>query len=162
NLGPEYLTYVLWAITPDGRPSNLGEIVPKGGKSSIQVSTDLPAFVLLVTAEPYFAVARPSNLIVLKNLPKRNTKGWQVPVDSKFEAIERGQYTVDVNAAQLPATVASDKVPCDLQQARNAAAIARAQGRGALRCGYLSKGNRLSESRGGLSAAEAGRKSDRN
>jgi len=128
NFGSEYLTYVLWAITPEGRPSNLGEIVPHDGKSSIKVSTDLQAFGLIVTAEPYFAVTRPSNLVVLENVPKRDTKGWELPVDAKFEALERGQYTVDLNAAQLPATVASEKVPSDLLQARNAVAIARAEG----------------------------------
>jgi outer membrane protein OmpA-like peptidoglycan-associated protein len=128
NFGSEYLTYVLWAITPEGRPSNLGEIVPRDGKSSIKVSSELQAFGLIVTAEPYFAVTRPSNLVVLENVPKRNTKGWEVPIDTKFEAIERGQYTVDINAAQLPATVASEKVPSDLLQARNAIAIARAEG----------------------------------
>src|SRR5205823_12659050 len=128
SYGPQYLTYVLWAITPEGRPQNLGEIVPKDGKSSIKVSTDLQAFGLIVTAEPYFAVTRPSNLVVLENVPKRDTKGWELPVDAKFEALERGQYTVDLNAAQLPATVASEKVPSDLLQARNAVAIARAEG----------------------------------
>ena len=128
NFGPEYLTYVLWAITPEGRPVNIGEIVPRDGKSSIKVTTDLQAFGLVVTAEPYFAVTRPSDLVVLENVPKRNTKGWEVPVDAKFDALERGQYTVDVTAAQLPATAASERVPSDLLQARNAVAIARAEG----------------------------------
>jgi outer membrane protein OmpA-like peptidoglycan-associated protein len=128
NFGPEYLTYVLWAITPEGRPVNLAEIVPRDGKSSIKVTSDLQAFGLIVTAEPYFAVTRPSDLVVLENVPKRNTKGWEVPVDAKFDALERGQYTVDISAARLPATVASERVPSDLLQARNAVAIARAEG----------------------------------
>ena len=62
NLAPEYLTYVLWAVTPEGRPVSLGEIVPKDGKSSVTVSTDLQAFGLIVTAEPYFSVTRPSDM----------------------------------------------------------------------------------------------------
>src|SRR5947207_1676736 len=104
SYGPQYLTYVLWAITPEGRPQNLGEIVPKEGKSSVKVSTDLQAFGLIVTAEPYFAVTRPSNVVVLENRVRPNTKGWEEPIDTKFDLLERGQYTVDVNSAQLPAT----------------------------------------------------------
>ena len=128
NFGPEYLTYVLWAITPEGRPSNLGEIVPQNGKNSIKVSTDLQAFGLIVTAEPYFAVTRPSNVVVLENRVRPNTKGWEEPIDTKFDLLERGQYTVDVNSAQLPATNADPMTPVDLLEARNAVAIARAEG----------------------------------
>src|SRR5438105_4972058 len=126
--GPEYLTYVLWAITPEGRASNLGEIVPHDGKSSVRVSTDLQAFGLVVTAEPYFAVTRPSDLVVLENVIKSNTKGWEQPIDTKFDVVERGQYTVDITAAKLPSSTADSKTPNDLLQARNAVAIARAEG----------------------------------
>jgi outer membrane protein OmpA-like peptidoglycan-associated protein len=128
TFGPEYLTYVLWAITPEGRASNLGEIVIHNGESSIKVTTDLQAFGLIVTAEPYFAVTRPSNLVVLENMVRPNTKGWEEPISTKFDALERGQYTVDVNAAQLPATSADQETPIDLLEARNAVAIARAEG----------------------------------
>jgi hypothetical protein len=75
SYGPQYLTYVLWAITPEGRPQNLGEIVPKDGKSSVKVSTDLQAFGLIVTAEPYFAVTRPRDVMILENEIKKDTKG---------------------------------------------------------------------------------------
>ena len=129
SFGPEYLTYVLWAITPEGRASNLGEVpVFDDGKSSVKVTTDLQAFGLIVTAEPYFAVTRPSNLVVLENVVRKNTKGWEEPIDTKFDAVERGQYTVDVNVADLPATSADHSAPVDLLEARNAVAIARAEG----------------------------------
>jgi outer membrane protein OmpA-like peptidoglycan-associated protein len=129
NFGPEYLTYVLWAITPEGRASNLGEVpVFDDGKSSVKVTTDLQAFGLIVTAEPYFAVTRPSNLVVLENVVRKDTKGWEEPIDTKFDAIERGQYTVDVKVADLPATSADHSAPVDLLEARNAVAIARAEG----------------------------------
>ncbi len=128
TFGPEYLTYVLWAITPEGRASNLGEIVPHDGKSSVRVSTDLQAFGLIVTAEPYFAVTRPSDLVVLENIVKPSTKGWEEPIDTKFDLLERGQYTIDANPAQLPATSADPNTPTDLLEARNAVAIARAEG----------------------------------
>src|SRR5256885_42052 len=128
NLAPEYLTYVLWAITPEGRPVSLGEIVPENGKSSVRVSTDLQAFGVIVTAEPYFSVTRPSDMVVLENVVKSNTKGWEQPIDTKFDVVERGQYTVDITAAKLPSTTADAKTPNDLLQARNAVAIAQAEG----------------------------------
>ncbi len=56
QFGPEYLTYVLWAVTPEGRATNLGEVLLKGDGSKLDVTTDLQAFGLIVTAEPYFAV----------------------------------------------------------------------------------------------------------
>ena len=128
NLAPEYLTYVLWAITPEGRPVSLGEIVPEDGKSSVRVSTDLQAFGMIVTAEPYFSVTRPSDMVVLENVVKANTKGWEQPIDTKFDVLERGQYTVDITAAKLPSSTADPKTPNDLLQARNAVAIAQAEG----------------------------------
>src|SRR5205823_11497842 len=128
SYGPQYLTYVLWAITPEGRPQNLGEIVPKEGKSSVKVSTDLQAFGLIVTAEPYFAVTRPSDVMVLESELKRNTKGWAQPIDARFDALERNEYTIDLNPVQLPATAAHPDTPTDLLQARNAIVIARAEG----------------------------------
>ena len=128
NLAPEYLTYVLWAITPEGRPVSLGEIVPENGKSAVRVSTDLQAFGVIVTAEPYFSVTRPSDMVVLENVVKSNTKGWEQPIDTKFDVVERGQYTVDITAAKLASSTADPKTPNDLLQARNAVAIAQAEG----------------------------------
>jgi len=68
QFGTEYLTYVLWAITPDGRPRNLGEVKLDGGKSRLTVTTSFQAFGLVVTAEPYFSVTEPSDLVVLENV----------------------------------------------------------------------------------------------
>jgi outer membrane protein OmpA-like peptidoglycan-associated protein len=128
TFGPEYLTYVLWAITPEGRPSNLGELPAEEGKISIKVTTELQAFGLIITAEPYFAVTRPSDVLVLENVVRSNTKGWEEPIDAKFDALERGQYTIDIDPARLPATSADLTTPIDLLEARNAVAIARAEG----------------------------------
>jgi outer membrane protein OmpA-like peptidoglycan-associated protein len=128
--GPEYLTYVLWAITPEGRALNLGEIIPDDdGDAKIRVTTDLQAFGLIVTAEPYFAVTRPGDLIVAENEVRRDTKGWEQPITARFDAIERGQYTIDVNPTQLPATGANrKKYTPEMLQAMNAIAIAKASG----------------------------------
>jgi outer membrane protein OmpA-like peptidoglycan-associated protein len=129
GFGGQYLTYVLWAITPEGRPVNLGEILPsEGGKSKIDVTTDLQAFGLIVTAEPYYAVVRPSNKVVAENILRQETKGFEEPIDAKFDVLEGSQYTIDVPAEQLPASHAGPNAPLDLLEARNAVAIAKAAG----------------------------------
>ncbi len=130
--GPEYLTYVLWAITPEGRPVNLGEVVPdKKHEVKIQVTANLQAFGLIVTAEPYFAVTRPSNMTVLENEIRKDTKGWEQPISARYEATEKGEYTVDLASDQLPTSKLGEgrgKVPLTLLEARNAVAIAQATG----------------------------------
>jgi outer membrane protein OmpA-like peptidoglycan-associated protein len=127
--GGQYLTYVLWAITPDGRAVNLGEVVPGGnGKDKIDVTTDLQAFGMIVTAEPYYAVTHPSNKVIAENIIKPGTKGFEEPIEAKFDVLEGQQYTIDVPVDQLPSSRASDKVPLDLLEARNAVVIAKAAG----------------------------------
>jgi len=128
--GPQFLTYVLWAVTPEGRATNLGEVLPNDdGNAELNVTTNLQAFGLIVTAEPYFAVTAPSDLIVADNLISKKTQGWAQPIHTKFEAMNRREYTVDIPASELPATTADrKKVPLELLQARNAIAIAKASG----------------------------------
>jgi outer membrane protein OmpA-like peptidoglycan-associated protein len=129
KFGPQYLTYVLWAVTPEGRSVNLGEVVPNSdGESKLDVTTDLQAFGLVVTAEPYFAVTRPSEQVVVENIIRQETKGFEQPIDAKFEMLEGGQYTVDVPTEKLPSASASPNTPLDLLEARNAVAIAKAAG----------------------------------
>jgi outer membrane protein OmpA-like peptidoglycan-associated protein len=129
RVGPQFLTYVLWAITPEGRAQNLGEILPDTyGKSGLDVTTDLQAFGLIVTAEPYFSVTRPSDAVVAENIIRQETKGFEEAIDAKFDMLEGGQYTVDVPAQQLPSATADPKTPLTLLEARNAVAIAKAAG----------------------------------
>ena len=129
NLSPQFLTYVLWAITPEGRAVNLGEMAPDSeGKSHITVTTDLQAFGLILTAEPYFAVVRPNNLVVAENILRANTKGFEEPIDAKFDVLEGEQYTIDIPADQLPSTTSPPNTPLDMLEARNAVAIAKAAG----------------------------------
>ncbi|HEY1264282.1 MAG TPA: OmpA family protein [Terriglobales bacterium] len=129
KFGAQYLTYVLWAITPEGRSVNLGEILPDSdGNAKIEVTTDLQAFGMIVTAEPYFSVVRPSNLVVAENLIRQETKGWDEAIDARFDMLEAGQYTVDVGATHLPSATAAPNTPVDLLEARNAVAIAKAAG----------------------------------
>ena len=129
RFGGQFLTYVLWAITPEGRAVNLGEVLPgDNGKDKIDVTTDLQAFGMIITAEPYFAVTHPSNKVVAENVIKQSTKGFEEPIDAKFDVLEGQQYTIDIPADQLPASAASIKVPLDLLEARNAVVIAKAAG----------------------------------
>ena len=123
--GAEYLTYVLWAVTPEGRTANLGEVVLNGTKSKLHVSTDLQVFGLVVTAEPYYAVSQPSDLIVMENVVRADTKGKIEEIDAKYELLQRGQYQRMANPLALKL---DRKLPLELYQARNAVQIARAVG----------------------------------
>jgi outer membrane protein OmpA-like peptidoglycan-associated protein len=129
SFGGQFLTYVLWAITPDGRAVNLGEVVPgDNGKDKIDVTTDLQAFGMILTAEPYYSVTHPSNKVVAENILRGDTKGFEEPIDAKFDTLEGAQYTIDIPADQLPASKASPSVPLDLLEARDAVVIAKAAG----------------------------------
>jgi len=125
KFGPEYLTYVMWAITPEGRATNVGEILLNGGKSKLDATTELQSFGLIVTAEPYFAVTQPSDVVVMENFVRRETTGTIEELDAKFELLQRGQYTLNVNPAEIKPLVLDRKVPLELYEARNAVQIAR-------------------------------------
>jgi hypothetical protein len=149
RFGGEYLTYVLWAITPEGRPVNLGEVVlNSSNKGHLRVSADLQSFALLVTAEPYFSVSQPSNVVVMENVLRPDTIGKIEEVDAKFELLPRGHYTYNIGAP----TVAMDapKVSMNeyesllaLYQAQNALQIARAAGADRYAGDTLSKAEQL-------------------
>ena len=123
--GPEYLTYVMWAITPEGRATNVGEVLLNGDKAKLDATTELQSFGLIVTAEPYFAVTQPSDAVVMENFVRKDTAGTIEQVDAKFELLQRGQYTVNVNPSEIKAMKADSKVPLELYEARNAVRIAR-------------------------------------
>ncbi len=126
RLGPEFLTYVLWAISPEGRASNLGEVLLDGAKSKVDASTELHAFALVVTAEPYFAVIQPSNLVVLENVVRPDTVGNVEEIEARFELLQRGQFasvSADYQAARL-----DPRTPLGLYEARNALRIAKGAG----------------------------------
>jgi hypothetical protein len=122
TIGPEYLTYVLWAITPEGRPKNLGELLVKDGRGSLNVTTEMQVFGLIVTAEPYFAVTQPSEVIVLENEIRPETLGKFEYVDAKYELLQNGQYAGTGSAQPW---MWSPKLPIELIEARNAVRIAK-------------------------------------
>jgi outer membrane protein OmpA-like peptidoglycan-associated protein len=127
SFGNEYLTYVLWAISPEGRPVNIGEVlVGDNHRSKLDVTTDLQAFALIVTAEPYYAVRRPSNLVVLENAIRSDTVGATEVVDAKYELIDRGGYIP--TGYKFDPVVLNAKLPLEFFEARNALRIAQSAG----------------------------------
>jgi outer membrane protein OmpA-like peptidoglycan-associated protein len=124
-IGTEFLTYVLWAISPDGRAVNLGEIIPdKSGEGKLKVTTQLQTFAMIVTAEPYFAVRIPSEEVVLENDTTRSTKGKIYP-DSDYQLMVRGQYAKMGNPLALTPDLKT--TPLEVYEARNAVDIAKSQ-----------------------------------
>ena len=123
--GPEYLTYVLWAITPEGRAENLGEVLLDESRGKLHVTTELQAFGLIVTAEPYFAVTQPSDVVVMENFVRSDTAGKIEQINARYELLERGQYTLNASPRDLRPMVLNSKTPIELYEARNALQIAR-------------------------------------
>ncbi len=127
TFGTEYLTYVLWAISPEGRAVNLGEVLLGGNhRSKLNVTTDLQAFALIVTAEPYYAVRQPSNAVILENVVREETKGTTEAVNAKYELMERGGYIP--TGYKFDPVVMNAKLPLEFFEARNALRIAQSEG----------------------------------
>lgn len=127
TFGNEYLTYVLWAISPEGRAVNLGEVLLGGNhRSKLHVTTDLQAFALIVTAEPYYAVRQPSNAVILENVVRDDTKGTTEAVNAKYELMERGGYIP--TGYKFDPVVLNAKLPLEFFEARNALRIAESEG----------------------------------
>jgi outer membrane protein OmpA-like peptidoglycan-associated protein len=126
KLGAEFLTYVLWVVTPDGRTGNTGEIlVDKNGEGKLNATTPAQTFAMIVTAEPYFAVRAPSEMVVLENDTRKNTKGEIFPVND-FKLMRRAQYEKLGNP--LAMTPDLEHVPLQVYEARNALDIAKSRG----------------------------------
>ena len=127
TFGNEYLTYILWAISPEGRAVNLGEIlVGDNHRSKVDVTTDLQAFALVVTAEPYYAVRQPSNVVVLENVVREDTKGTTEAMHTKYDLLERGGYIP--TGYKFDPVVLNTKLPLEFFEARNALRIAQSEG----------------------------------
>jgi outer membrane protein OmpA-like peptidoglycan-associated protein len=130
SFGPDYLTYVLWAITPEGRATNLGEVVLNGTEDhrSIDVATELQAFGLIITAEPYWAVTQPSDVVVMENFIRPETTGTIQQVNAKYELLQRGNYEKIISPSVLGPMIADTKTNLQLREARAAVEISRATG----------------------------------
>ncbi len=131
QFGPEYLTLVLWGITPEGRAERLGEVTLRDAdnkSAELYATTDLASFGMIVTAEPYFSVSQPSDVVVMENFVRNDTTGTMEDIEAKYELLKRGQYTENITATGLAAVTSDLSVPLQLREARQAMAIAKAQG----------------------------------
>jgi len=138
QFGTEYLSYVVWAITPDGRAVNLGEMIPDGSnKAKMRVTCPYSTFGLLVTAEPYLSVPYPSDVVVMENVVRPDTIGRVEDIEARAELLPRGQYTLHIKPKDLPSAGMKQNLGVSmpeyeailaLYEARNAVQIARADG----------------------------------
>lgn len=158
TFGPEYLTYVLWAITPDGRPTNVAEIVPKDGKATLDVTVNLQAFGLIVTAEPYFAVRMPSDVVVMQNEATNSTVGKVEEINAKYQLLKRGQYIQNADRNEVQPFAMSPKTPLALYEAENAVKIARWAGAEQYASDTFSKAEQLLRQAQDYQTRKAGKK----
>ena len=130
GFGKEYLTYVFWALSKDGRPSNLGEVAPAAAKNGMTVTTALRSFGLFVTAEPYFSVRQPSDLVVLENqIPDQRPNGIVEKINMHYMLLPRGVYAVEKGSKVVLSPIGkNDKTPTEFFQANNAVRVAQAAG----------------------------------
>jgi outer membrane protein OmpA-like peptidoglycan-associated protein len=128
RFGPEYLTYVMWAITPEGRATNLGEVLLNDTKSKLNVTTELQAFGLVITAEPYFAVSQPSDVVVMENVIRPDTQGKVEQVEAKYELLTRGTYLMNTDPSRIAVRRLDSKTPLELYEARNALQLSELAG----------------------------------
>jgi len=130
GFGREYLTYVLWAISPDGRAQNLGEVLPENTKNNLKVTTALQSFGLIITAEPYFSVTEPSDVVVQQNVIRPDkTNGVMEKVEANYSLLPRGMYaeTAGSHTVAIPIT-RNERSPLELYEADNAVRIAQDAG----------------------------------
>jgi outer membrane protein OmpA-like peptidoglycan-associated protein len=125
KFGLEYLTYVLWAVSPQGRPVNLGEVALEHGNAHLKAFTDLQTFGMIVTAEPYFAVTAPGNMVVMESAPITGTGTGTQNIEAKYDLVSRGTYSSTNTHIQDAIFGIDSKTPLELFEARNALRIAR-------------------------------------
>jgi outer membrane protein OmpA-like peptidoglycan-associated protein len=130
GFGREYLTYVLWAISPDGRAQNLGEVLPENTKNNIKVTTALQSFGLIITAEPYFSVTEPSDVVVLQNVIRPDkTNGVMEKVEANYSLLPRGMYAETAGSRTVANPITrNERSPLELYEADNAVRIAQDAG----------------------------------
>src|SRR6266481_5753910 len=124
KFGLEYLTYVLWAVSPGGRAVNLGEVVLKSGAGEVKAISDMQTFGMIVTAEPYFAVTQPGNMVVLENVFGPATLGKVENIDASYELLGRGIYSSSNTKIENAIFGIDRKTPLELFEARNSVRIA--------------------------------------
>jgi len=126
QFGKDFLTYVLWAVSSDGKASNLGEISAAGQKPiSINARTPYQAFWLMVTAEPDFAVVDPSPHVVLYSIDEEGRKArTEKKLPPKKANLSFSTHYTDYDSGPT----AVEAAPSDLLQARKAVELASKSG----------------------------------
>jgi hypothetical protein len=123
RLGKDFLTYVVWAVSVDGRASNLGEITFEDDRPiSVNLTTPYQTFWLMVTAEPNYAVVDPSPQVVLYSVKDKSatvSTAITIPGDLFF-------YTHYSSYETAPGAL--EPVPNQLLQARKAVELASKAG----------------------------------
>jgi outer membrane protein OmpA-like peptidoglycan-associated protein len=157
RFGPEYLTYVVWAVTPEGRATNMGELQVNGDDGELRATTELQAFGLIVTAEPYFAVTQPSDVVVMENLVGKGTIGNIEVINAKYELLKRGSYLMNQDPQRLRIKPLEPGAPLDLAEARNAVALAAIAGADRYAADTFAKAERLLSDAEKAQAARRGR-----
>ena len=140
QFGSEYLTYVLWAITPEGRATNLGEVQRDDQDARVQVTTELQAFGMILTAEPYFAVTQPSDAVVMENIARDGTNGSIETIQAKYELLKRGSYLMNQDRARLEIRPLEPGAPLDLARGQDGGVSGEAGWCGPLRGRHLQQG----------------------
>ena len=152
KFGAEYLTYVMWAITPEGRATNLGEVLLNGSESKLNVTTELQAFGLIVTAEPYFAVTQPSDVVVMENFVRDDTRGAVEIVQAKYELLQRGTYLMTSDPSTICQAGGSiEGRPLELLRGAKRRPLRARRGRGRVRRRDLQQGAGTARTRRGQS-----------
>jgi outer membrane protein OmpA-like peptidoglycan-associated protein len=149
----------MWAITPEGRATNLGEVLLSGNEGKLNVTTELQAFGMVVTAEPHFAVTQPSDVVVMENVIRPDTRGKIEEIEARYELLQRGQYTLNVTPDQLVPLVLDRKTPLELHEARNAVRIARWAGAQQYASSSYEKAAKLLQQAEGYQLRKAGKRS---
>jgi flagellar motor protein MotB len=150
RFGSQYLTYVVWAISPDGRPENLGELMlDASNKAKLRTSTSLQTFAMIVTAEPHFSVSQPSDAMVMENVLAPGTVGRVEEVNATYELLPRKEFTYDITAQQAPGGKPVSRDEYDaivaIYQAQNAVQMAEAENADRYAPDRMSKARQLLE-----------------
>ena len=149
RFGPQYLTYVVWSISPEGRAQSIGELILNGSdKGHLVASTPMQTFALIVTAEPYYSVTQPSDVVVMENAIRPETVGEVQPVNATYELLPRKEYTYNVSSQPVTAATPAVNMPeyealLASYEARNAIDLASAAGAGRYAPDKLSRADRL-------------------
>ena len=115
--GGDIAAYCVWAVAKSAAPENLGELIvtKKGASGKQSFTTPKKDFALMITAEPYYLVSRPFELVVATSAPK-DTKKYQ-GTNWVFQDFRPGPIAGHPSIAGMSYTY---KAPVPVKQAESA------------------------------------------